>query len=1120
MVIGGVCGLLLILAQIVAGLNGQGAETFAQDDAAGFYDIVERYADAERCGVSGALGTSGYVEFGPTEMKCNRTMSTNCTITYHTACPEECPFRAPSNTFPCLFKCVTEAGCSAQDTGLAFADNATKLCKMCVIPNCRRCLSQTVCEDCYTGFVLSDERDQCFLAVEKRLHLRTVFLFVECFLGGLVLLALFYRRICGGENRWLSQNRDAIHRAMQHRHLTKVLKWSLTTSGTPLERYPLTTNLHLQHLMGEGMALFYNSLVFLMLFAGLAWFTTWIIFSCSGLGDLLGKLRFGDFLTTVTTRGGLAVNAVSIPGVEPAMIISPLASCQNPSSSDVGEKLRKYADMSFYGMGFLYITSFALSLAYGMFQKRASLAYKRRSTTMNDYAICVTGLPQSATDESVLRNWFQEEFAKALGKPQDDKEVQVYGVSIGYDYTDRMWEVECMTTRLIESVEVRFLHYNAEETTAAIAEPQGTTLDEMLAEDKKRVHAWFEEGSGQEMRSSGEVFVVMRHKVGVQAVLHHFSQPGVALHYEHGEDRLRLRFGDVKNEPVSTCWWHFGVKNILSRLGCASVKLLIMIASVQLLIVAPVAQWVIMPYVSGGNPAGGYVFVLAGTFLGWVNMLMCIQIYFTSYELGFHRKDRRDVVIFWANFALTFINNAFQICVTAIQVYNQTAEHVKPGSFFEVRSLVRFAKEHALARNVFLMLNPGMFFVGNLMCPIMAGLVPYLWNLFLMKVIYIWQCLPRPLLRCLRVFLPWAPLSIDRYPVRFAEKGLEGMELGLPWDYAGNIMFPTVCCFLLPLSSPHIWQVFRGLFCWAAFYYCFCRYMHLRFFRAQYYTTRMVDSHVNLAWGIPLSVIASSWCIWALRTDRFTFVTTAWGKYALTFGAFCLSYLLWFVVYMVKVQPFNRHDMRWVNDLEDPPVEEVKKSTLYTWFNCNPVYALKCKHLIVQGNESQWNRAAKVFHGRKFDNPIASGFDGVSVRYFEIGKEYLFFHKDKQPGIHDVKGDPLEFETYLDPLVRHIEDSVELRNNAADAAPQTTASEKWMAVLPLMDPVVNAVQPHFEALERTWTAGASSEPIHTESRCSRMFASTGSIEDTLSEDDEHRREEQAASSAAPGVDPV
>lgn len=56
---------------------------------------------------------------------------------------------------------------------------------------------------------------------------------------------------------------------------------------------------------------------------------------------------------------------------------------------------------------------------------------------------------------------------------------------------------------------------------------------------------------------------------------------------------------------------------------------------------------------------------------------------------------------------------------------------------------------------------------------------------------------------------------------RFAEKGLEGMELGLPWDYAGNIMFPTVCCFLLPLSSPHIWQarpctcevvVFEGVF--------------------------------------------------------------------------------------------------------------------------------------------------------------------------------------------------------------------------------------------------------------------------------------------------------------------
>lgn len=37
-----------------------------------------------------------------------------------------------------------------------------------------------------------------------------------------------------------------------------------------------------------------------------------------------------------------------------------------------------------------------------------------------------------------------EEFAKALGKPQDDKEVQVYGVSIGYELRPGMaasWRV-------------------------------------------------------------------------------------------------------------------------------------------------------------------------------------------------------------------------------------------------------------------------------------------------------------------------------------------------------------------------------------------------------------------------------------------------------------------------------------------------------------------------------------------------------------------------------------------------------------------------------------------------------------------------------------------------------
>ena len=51
----------------------------------------------------------------------------------------------------------------------------------------------------------------------------------------------------------------------------------------------------------------------------------------------------------------------------------------------------------------------------------------------------------------------------------------------------------------------------------------------------------------------------------------------------------------------------------------------------------------------------------------------------------------------------------------------------------------------------------------------------------------------------------------------------------------------------------------------ALFYYFYCRYMHMRFMRCQFFTTRRVDNNVNIAWCIPMMIIAACWVVWAFR---------------------------------------------------------------------------------------------------------------------------------------------------------------------------------------------------------------------------------------------------------------
>jgi len=157
------------------------------------------------------------------------------------------------------------------------------------------------------------------------------------------------------------------------------------------------------------------------------------------------------------------------------------------------------------------------------------------------------------------------------------------------------------------------------------------------------------------------------------------------------------------------------------------------------------------------------------------------------------------------------------------------------------------------------------------------------------------------------------------------------------------IVSPTVCFCMLFFVSPFVWKTFAMMFLSTCFYYLYCRYLHLRFCKPAYYTTNRLDTMVNHLWGVPLSVVAAACCTWGIRSGLLAEGSSQPVQFALIGGAFCASLVLWLLSYRLLLNPWAQKD---VEELSTATFEDVKADLLYTWFNCNPVYTLKCEYYL------------------------------------------------------------------------------------------------------------------------------------------------------------------------------
>jgi len=121
--------------------------------------------------------------------------------------------------------------------------------------------------------------------------------------------------------------------------------------------------------------------------------------------------------------------------------------------------------------------------------------------------------------------------------------------------------------------------------------------------------------------------------------------------------------------------------------------------------------------------------------------------------------------------------------------------------------------------------------------------------------------------------------------------------------------------------------------------------------------------------------------------------------------------VLWLSAYRLIVCTWSRTR---VQDVQLSPskgktVQEVKMDFVYSWLNTNPAYTLKCKY-VFQDSRGQGT-------ARQKGHPLASGDDEDVVRFFEVGKQYLFLRPERLHLLEPSISDCLEPEYWVDKLI-------------------------------------------------------------------------------------------------------
>ncbi|CAJ1420980.1 unnamed protein product, partial [Effrenium voratum] len=641
----------------------------------------------------------------------------------------------------------------------------------------------------------------------------------------------------------------------------------------------------------------------------------------------------------------------------PAVIVSPMMSCRENRPEDLAQHLKDFAFTRSCTFGILYLLLLAVSIVYLKMQKVWARKFDEHSNSMCDFVVLLTGFPPDATNEVELKQWAQDALTKCgLGH------CEVEGASIGYDYSEQVEQVNDMVQRFCKSLEIQ---RRRDAGTAVFLQEdlELVGLEAKRLEDRKQVSQWF--SSGTAMKSTGQVFLVFKFNTFKDSVMSKYKTNKKIFEYRGKVIEASV----VKSEPPDVFWQNLQVPDdtIVKNERRALLQVVIFLCLLNVLLYLW-SREVTLPYLAAGSKASMMITMLQGSIVGIMNGVMNSRAKAAAYSVGFHRKDQADVSLFLTNFVITFCNTLFNLGLMCYSVMIADKEKFLKGPNYldELSSASPVGEESDLAYNVYLMLIPGQFFVNSLN-GLTGPLVQYVQTVLLAKVIYVWKCFPPLLLQLVKAGLPGAPTSLDQYGVIDAEEGLKVQEINLPADYSNLVVNPFLVflSFFMVSTTSHKLSMFLAL--WAVFIYVWHRFMHLRVQSASFYSTEKLNWVVKLSWGAPLSTLASCAFAWGIRSGKIMPSSPVSHRWLALLAVYVVAILVW-IAAMLFMDPPHKEN---VSDDKVCSFNTCKAHWIFSWFNCNPVFTLKCLYHV--DTLDSWN------------HPLASGEDPKVVRFYRRG---------------------------------------------------------------------------------------------------------------------------------------
>ncbi|CAE8647548.1 unnamed protein product, partial [Polarella glacialis] len=402
---------------------------------------------------------------------------------------------------PCGTACVAAEQCGAYRPAFPFPNPQTSRCERCPSAGCAECSfvlepeeggskQQPVlkCRSCREGFSL-DQQGLCIYILDQ--YLIRTYMAAGCICVCLLAVAVVLYCVLNRNSEALAKGLEHRERCVPHLFDAKLTPFEDRRTSSGVEEtydarapsFPLNADVHNENIVGVGLVLYYNHLVFVGVIAAFSWFI----------------LTFTEGFFSVRQWDALQCGF---------------------GSSDPDEVVLAYAHRRGLIALFLWVTVLLASIIFARMQASTARSFDRKHTRMEDYTLSLSNVPPEVTDPNVLQKWVED----ILGKP-------IEGVSIGYDFRGHEQEVEQQLDDHLEKREARFTSVLGVPGTNPSRRPvRSGLLPVQEGEEATSGSSSGGEGSAtrewlSKFRGSGEAFVVMKQEEDVERFFALWDQP-------------------------------------------------------------------------------------------------------------------------------------------------------------------------------------------------------------------------------------------------------------------------------------------------------------------------------------------------------------------------------------------------------------------------------------------------------------------------------------------------------------------------------------------------------------------------------------------------------------------